>query len=169
MLPSGVTKLGELIRLSRNRKGWSLDRLSEVSGVSATYISQIEIASPATLTGKVRRPSKEKIESIAKALELDRTIALQLAGWSAEDEPPPMPLLDTTQVLASVLRHYQDGSLPDEQQADLDSLSPFFRRLLRHIPPESENHELKAITETAPEQGDDETVNSNQPDYLLKE
>lgn len=54
-------KLGELISLSRELKGWSLRDLEQRSGVSNTAISQIE-------SGHIVEPSFRKVVRIAKAL-----------------------------------------------------------------------------------------------------
>jgi transcriptional regulator with XRE-family HTH domain len=60
-------KLGELIRLSRELKGWTLRELEKRCGVGNALLSQIE-------TGRVRDPSFGKVVKIAGALnfKLDR-------------------------------------------------------------------------------------------------
>lgn len=54
--------LGLRVRLLREKKGWSQDTLSEVSGLHRTYISGIE-------TG-VRNPTVEIVQQIAFALDV---------------------------------------------------------------------------------------------------
>ncbi len=56
-------KLGELIALSRELKGWSLRELEKRSGVSNALISQIE-------TGHIAEPSFRKIVRLGNALGL---------------------------------------------------------------------------------------------------
>lgn len=56
-------KLGELIGLSRELKGWTLRELEKRSGVSNALISQIE-------SGHVRQPGFQTVAKIAKALGL---------------------------------------------------------------------------------------------------
>jgi transcriptional regulator with XRE-family HTH domain len=56
-------RLGFLIRLSRELKGWSLRDLESKSGVSNALLSQIE-------TGRVRDPSFSRVVAIARALHL---------------------------------------------------------------------------------------------------
>jgi transcriptional regulator with XRE-family HTH domain len=65
-------KLGELIALSRELKGWSLRDLAQRSDMSSGAISQIE-------TGYIAEPSFRKIVRIAKALgvSLDRLAATE--------------------------------------------------------------------------------------------
>lgn len=54
---------GKNVRLAREKKGWSQDRLSEESGLHRTYISGIERG--------VRNPTIEIVQQIAMALDVD--------------------------------------------------------------------------------------------------
>jgi transcriptional regulator with XRE-family HTH domain len=54
---------GKNVRLVREKKGWSQDRLSEESGLHRTYISGIECG--------IRNPTIEVAQRIAVALEVD--------------------------------------------------------------------------------------------------
>jgi transcriptional regulator with XRE-family HTH domain len=54
-------KLGELIAIGRECKGWTLRELERESGVSNALISQIE-------TGKVKEPSFTNIVRLTEAL-----------------------------------------------------------------------------------------------------
>lgn len=54
---------GQNVRLAREKKGWSQDRLSEESGLHRTYISGIERG--------VRNPTIEIVQQIAMALDID--------------------------------------------------------------------------------------------------
>ncbi len=54
--------LGANVRRIRERKGWSQDMLSEVSGLHRTYISGIERG--------VRNPTVTIVERIAEALDV---------------------------------------------------------------------------------------------------
>ncbi len=54
--------LGANVRHIRERKGWSQDLLSEVSGLHRTYISGIERG--------VRNPTVSIIERLAEALDV---------------------------------------------------------------------------------------------------
>lgn len=60
-------KVGELIAVARECRGWSLRELEKRTGISNSLLSQIE-------TGYVREPSWRNIVKIAKALglKLDR-------------------------------------------------------------------------------------------------
>jgi transcriptional regulator with XRE-family HTH domain len=54
---------GQNVRLAREKKSWSQDRLSEQSGLHRTYISGIERG--------VRNPTIEIVQQIAIALDVD--------------------------------------------------------------------------------------------------
>jgi transcriptional regulator with XRE-family HTH domain len=54
------SQFGKNVRLARETKGWSQDRLSEESGLHRTYISGIERG--------VRNPTIEIVHVMAKAL-----------------------------------------------------------------------------------------------------
>lgn len=56
-------RLGELIAVARECKGWSLRDLERVSGISNALISQIE-------TGKVKDPGFATVVSLIDALGL---------------------------------------------------------------------------------------------------
>lgn len=56
-------KLGQLIGLARELKGWTLRDLEKATGISNALLSQIE-------TGHVRQPSFQRVVKIAKALGL---------------------------------------------------------------------------------------------------
>ncbi len=71
--------LGEKIRKLRKEKGFSLDKLAELSGSSKSYIWELENKNPP-------RPSAEKLAKIAEQLET--TIEFLLGeddGVSQED------------------------------------------------------------------------------------
>ncbi len=59
---------GKNVRLVRESKGWSQDKLSEESGLHRTYISGIERG--------VRNPTIEIAQQIASALNVDISILL---------------------------------------------------------------------------------------------
>jgi transcriptional regulator with XRE-family HTH domain len=54
---------GQNVRLAREKKSWSQDRLSDESGLHRTYISGIERG--------VRNPTIEIVQQIAMALDVD--------------------------------------------------------------------------------------------------
>lgn len=63
-------KIGELIAVARECKGWTLRDLEKRSGISNALLSQIE-------TGHIKNPSWRNVVKIAKALglKLDRLAA----------------------------------------------------------------------------------------------
>lgn len=55
-------KLGLKVRELRKQRGWSQEKLEELSGLDRTYISDIERG--------VRNPSVKSLERLAKALKV---------------------------------------------------------------------------------------------------
>ena len=56
------TALGEKIRRLRKQKGFTLDKLAELSGCSKSYVWELENKQPP-------RPSAEKLSSVADSLD----------------------------------------------------------------------------------------------------
>ena len=74
---SNKPTIGRIIREQRKKIGITLDRLSEISGVSLAHLSRIE-------TGH-RHPSPRTLQSIAKPLGFDLTELLVMAGHLSPD------------------------------------------------------------------------------------
>jgi transcriptional regulator with XRE-family HTH domain len=55
-------KLGIRVRELRNQRGWTQEKLEELSGLDRTYISDIERG--------VRNPSVTSLDKLAKALKV---------------------------------------------------------------------------------------------------
>ena len=68
-------KLGELIAVARECKGFTLRELEKRTGLSNALLSQIE-------TGHIKNPSWHSVVKIAKALDLKLT---RLASCELED------------------------------------------------------------------------------------
>lgn len=70
-------RLGELIAVARECKGWTLRELEKRTGISNALLSQIE-------TGHIKEPSWRNVVKIAKALglKLDR-----LASCEGPNDP----------------------------------------------------------------------------------
>ncbi len=68
-----TTALGEKIRILRKAKGFTLDKLAELSDSSKSYIWELENKNPP-------RPSAEKIAKIAAALKTTGDYLLDEAG-----------------------------------------------------------------------------------------
>lgn len=89
--------LGEVIAAYRKQHGLSMEKFSELSGISKGYISMLE--RNRTQRGGKPSPSFEMYRNVAKAIgmdvnelirQADDTIALKPALWSEEDgELPP--------------------------------------------------------------------------------
>ena len=56
-------KLGQLLSMARENKGWSLRDLERETGISNALLSQIE-------TGRVKQPGFQNVVKIARALNV---------------------------------------------------------------------------------------------------
>ena len=75
-----ATPLGDKIRERRKAKGFTLDKLAEVSESSKSYIWELENKNPP-------RPSADKLAKIATALDLtvDYLIGADASGGAVEE------------------------------------------------------------------------------------
>lgn len=62
-----TSTLGSLLKSLRQKKGYSLVKLQDISGVSQGYISEIEVGSKGVI------PKKDKLEKIMEALEVTKS------------------------------------------------------------------------------------------------
>ncbi|WP_456272647.1 helix-turn-helix domain-containing protein [Bacillus sp. AK031] len=69
-----MTEFGENLRRLRKEKGFTIRKLSELSGIANSYISQVE-------TGKRGIPKIDTLEKIANGLSITSLELLQLAGY----------------------------------------------------------------------------------------
>ncbi|MEA4884009.1 MAG: helix-turn-helix transcriptional regulator [Clostridia bacterium] len=58
-----ASRIGELVRREREKRGWSQRRLAEVSGLDNTNVSKIE-------TSNRRRPTATALEKLSGALNI---------------------------------------------------------------------------------------------------
>lgn len=65
-----TTSLGAKIKKHRDEKGYSLDKLAEISGTSKSYIWELENRDLRKPTAEKLRPSAEKLTKIAQALSV---------------------------------------------------------------------------------------------------
>ena len=71
--------LGEKIKKLRKEKGFTLDKLAELTNSSKSYIWELENKTPP-------RPSAEKIANIANALDVEMQYLLDDEGEINEEE-----------------------------------------------------------------------------------
>jgi transcriptional regulator with XRE-family HTH domain len=101
--------LGEFIREQRNRGELSLRKLSELSGISNPYLSQIERG--------LRRPSADILQNIARALEISAETLYVRAG-----------ILDEPTDVGDLAEHIRrDPHLTEDQKRALISIYESFR------------------------------------------
>ena len=116
--PPSPRELGEFIREQRRLGRLSLRKLSELSGISNPYLSQIERG--------LRRPSAEILQQIARALSLSVETLYVRAG-----------ILEAVGAERSLTDHIRrDPWLDDEQKRALIHIYESFRAA--HLDAESE-------------------------------
>ena len=73
--PATLAEFGRILRSARQTAGLTLDQLSDNTGISKPYLSNIETArAPGP-------PSEQKLRALAKALALDAGQVLAAADW----------------------------------------------------------------------------------------
>lgn len=88
-MPSNLKALGKLIARERARQGLSLETLGNAAGGTRTTIMRLE-------RGEFGRPDPEKLQRIARALDLDVEDLFALAGYVPSDGLPGFgPYLET--------------------------------------------------------------------------
>lgn len=103
---------GALIRESRQRKGWTQDRLVEESGVSRATITRWE-------AGDARRPDPEQVRAVCAALGIDPRLAAVALGYlTKEDIAPSGPRARLDPSIEEVIAILQDPNVPDATKAD---------------------------------------------------
>jgi transcriptional regulator with XRE-family HTH domain len=120
-LNQGLNDLGDFIRDQRLRAEMSLRRLSELSGISNPYLSQIERG--------LRKPSADILQQLAKALEVSAETLYVQAGML--DADPGLPSVteaisrdprlsrEQKQSLLTVYRSFVDAA--DTEPIDVDT------------------------------------------------
>jgi transcriptional regulator with XRE-family HTH domain len=102
-------ELGEFVREQRRLGQMSLRRLSELSGISNPYLSQIERG--------LRRPSAEILQQLARALEISSETLYVRAGILD-------PTVEEGDLVAAIRR---DGLLTEPQKRTLIHIYESFR------------------------------------------
>jgi transcriptional regulator with XRE-family HTH domain len=80
-MPSNLMALGKLIARERARQGLSLETLGNAAGATRSAIMRLE-------RGEFNRPDPEKLQRIARALDLDAADLFALAGYRPSDDLP---------------------------------------------------------------------------------
>jgi transcriptional regulator with XRE-family HTH domain len=96
-----VQQLARALREHRLAHGWSLAELSRASGVSISYISNLENAGHP-------RPGAGKLESLARALGFGSWQELQRSAPAAIHKGEPLP--------PAIAAHTEDGEQPTVEE-----------------------------------------------------
>lgn len=77
-----ILSFGEEIKRIRNEKKLSLKDVEEISGISHSYLSQIE-------NGKRNAPKPDMMKKLSKGLNTPYTDLMKLAGYGGKENPIP--------------------------------------------------------------------------------
>lgn len=94
-----ATRLGEKIRALRKEKGYTLDKLAELAGLSKSYLWELE-------NRESQRPSAEKLTGLADALGVANTYFIE-----DDDRPPQEKEIDE-----AFYRNYQKLDQEDKER-----------------------------------------------------
>jgi transcriptional regulator with XRE-family HTH domain len=114
--------VGELIRYHRRVSRLTQETLAKQAGVSASWLSLVE-------AGLRLRPDPDMLRNVARALDVDADVVLELAGYQV---PPPLTPRDRKmstilrEALAIAERLERDHGHPSESE-------PSVRRLARSL------------------------------------
>lgn len=104
------TRLGDLVRELRERRGWSMGQLAAYADTTTGYISKIE-------AGKIASPSAPILARIAKQL---RVPAEQLLAASDGEESAPLPAVDAMDLLRQAMHRLETTPTFNLRDPDLD-------------------------------------------------
>lgn len=113
-----LVELGRFIQDQRRRTHLSVKRLADLSGISNSYLSQIERG--------LRKPSADVLQQLGKALSISAETLFVRAGIRDANQP--------TGVIGAI---DADPDLTDEQKASLVQVYESFRAATGAAPPSS--------------------------------
>lgn len=115
-----ISPFGEEIKRIRKSKGISIRSLSERSGVSHSYISQIE-------NGNRDTPQPELIKKIAAGLGVDYFALMRIAGFMTPDKKESD---DISELLITLPVEYKKQFLVEKKQnvPNPDDVEPYFNK-----------------------------------------
>ena len=104
MSPANLSQLGAFIARHRKERALTQEGLAERAGVSGSTILRLE-------RGEFGRPDPEKLQRLARALEVDAEDLFELAGYTPTEALP---------AFGPYLRR-KFGDLPEEARVDLEA------------------------------------------------
>lgn len=76
---SNMTEFGNYLNALRKKKGYTLRKVEEISGVSNAYLSQLE-------NGKIKSPSLSVLHKLSKAFGVSYSLLMKHAGFPLHDD-----------------------------------------------------------------------------------
>lgn len=113
IMKHGSTKFGALLKSLREKRGISQTKLSEKADFDHSYVSRLESG--------VRMPTREAVDRLADALELEdqRNSLLVAAGFLPDDIAS---LFSSEPALGEILDLLQDEAVPSEYRDNMRAM-----------------------------------------------
>lgn len=114
---------GPRLRLARKEKGWTLKDLSAASGISVTYLSDLE-------RGKLQNPTLDTITSLADAMGMSMNSLLGISESDNSEETLPPALVSFCDS-----HSFKEAALIDAERlkVPVDLVVDEWKRLLRAV------------------------------------
>jgi transcriptional regulator with XRE-family HTH domain len=110
---------GAWLRDKRENLRYSVTELAAMAGVSKQYLSRIERAEEQLLTNKPTQPALDKVEDLARALNVDVSEAREMAGYPSRNGRRPKP-----QNAAEFAERLQEMGFEIQTDFDFEKLGP---------------------------------------------
>lgn len=150
------SRLAKAVRIERDRKGWTSEKLADAAGVSHSWVRNFE-------AGIIQNPGADRLRALEEALDLrtgelyaaslsipyDKLVAELLAGQDGRKAPWDEMLAGIERVLSQLTK--SDKALYDGQRMIAKELRALAKRL---SPSDSVNEDaVVELVESAVEQG----------------
>jgi transcriptional regulator with XRE-family HTH domain len=123
--------LGQKVQELREARGWSQGKLSQLTGLSRSYVSTLE-------ADKVKKPSAETMQVLATAFKVDPNELYQAAGYQPENH--------ATRMLASAKLRFYMAQLSDLQLETQERIARLIGPIIEEV--QREERERRAARKT---------------------
>lgn len=110
---------GAWLRGKREDLRFTVTELAELAGVSKQYLSRLERAEEQLLTNKPTQPALDKVERLARALNIDVSEAREMAGYTSPNGHRSKP-----QNAAEFAERLQEMGFDIQTDFDFEKLGP---------------------------------------------
>ena len=125
--------LGDIVRGSRKKRGWSQEHLAEVAGIDQNDVSRVE-------TGKSKNPQEQTLLAIARALDIplgvlyERTHYPEVSYLIPAPREAAKPLAEEQQDLLAHLARFIKQHAVEIKDRDPQAIVDAFARAIAEMP-----------------------------------